>query len=65
MSNTKAAELGESVEVDFGDTTMRFNVVADERMEGDIVSIPDFKSSDDIYSLFGRDRYKNVTIRKV
>ena len=64
-SNTKAAELGESVEVDFGDTTMRFNVVADERMEGDIVSIPDFKSSDDIYSLFGRDRYKNVTIRKV
>jgi len=64
-SSAKATELGESVEVDFGDSTMRFDVVADERMDGDIVSIPDFKSSNDIYSLFGRDRYKNVTIRKV
>ena len=61
----KAEALGEKVEVDFGEETMVFDVVADERMEGDIVKIPDFKSAKDIYTLFGGDRYKNVTIRKV
>ncbi len=64
-SSTKAEALGEKVEVDFGKTTLLFDVVADERMEGDIVSIPDFKSAHDIYTLFGSDRYKIVTIRKV
>jgi len=61
----KAEALGEKVEVDFGGETMVFDVVADERMEGDIVKIPDFKSAKDIYTLFDGDRYKNVTIRKV
>ncbi|HHH37227.1 MAG TPA: NADH-quinone oxidoreductase subunit G [Epsilonproteobacteria bacterium] len=64
-SPERAEALGEKVEVDFGSGTLACSVVADERMEGDIVKIPDFKSSKDIYTLFGRDRYKNVTIRKV
>jgi NADH-quinone oxidoreductase subunit G len=61
----RAEALGEKVEVDFGREKMVFDVVADERMEGDIVEVPDFKSANDIYALFGRDRFKNVTIRKV
>ena len=64
-STSKAEALGEKVEIDFGGETLVCDVVADERMEGDIVKIPDFKSAKDIYTLFGRDRYKNVTIRKV
>ena len=64
-STEKAEALGEKVEVDFGPETIVCDVVADERMEGDIVKIPDFKSAKDIYTLFGGDRYKNVTIRKV
>ena len=64
-STARAEALGEKVEVDFGTGKMVFDVVADERMEGDIVEVPDFKSANDIYALFGRDRFKNVTIRKV
>ena len=64
-SKSKAEALGERVEIDFDGETLICDVVADERMEGDIVKIPDFKSAKDIYTLFGRDRYKNVTIRKV
>jgi NADH-quinone oxidoreductase subunit G len=64
-STAKAEALGEKVEIDFDGETLVCDVVADERMEGDIVRIPDFKSAKDIYTLFGRDRYKNVTIRKV
>ncbi len=64
-SVAKAEALGDKVEVDFAGETMVLSVVADERMEGDIVKIPDFKSADNIYALFGRDRFKNVTIRKV
>ncbi len=64
-SPKRAEELGDSVEVDFGAGIMRLGVVSDERMEGDIVKIPDFKSAEDVYSLFGRDRFKNVIIKKV
>jgi len=64
-SSAKAEALGDKVEVNFGKSTLLFDVVADERMKGDIISIPDFKSANDIYTLFGSDRYKTVTIRKV
>jgi NADH-quinone oxidoreductase subunit G len=64
-SPAKAEALGSKVEVNFGDNNLVLDVVADERMGGDIVSIPDFKSDKDVYSLFGRDRYKIVTIKKV
>ncbi len=64
-SPSKAKALGDKVEVNFGKESMVLGVVADDRMGGDIVSIPDFKSDKDVYSLFGRDRYKIVTIKKV
>jgi len=64
-SPERAEALGSEVEVDFGETVMRFAVRADERIEGDIVKVPDFKSAADVYALFGRDRFKNVTIKKV
>ncbi|MBL0721767.1 MAG: NADH-quinone oxidoreductase subunit G [Sulfurovum sp.] len=64
-SPSKAESLGDKVEVNFGKESMVLGVVADDRMGGDIVSIPDFKSDKDVYSLFGRDRYKIVTIKKV
>jgi hypothetical protein len=34
-------------------------------MSGDIVEIPDFKSQERIYDLFGQNRYAKVTITKV
>jgi len=64
-SSEKAKALGDKVEVNFGNESMILDVVADGNMGGDIVSIPDFKSDKDVYSLFGRDRYKIVTIKKV
>jgi NADH-quinone oxidoreductase subunit G len=64
-SNKKAEELGSKVEVDFGGVSRVFEVIVDERMEGDIVKISDFRSADDIYTLFGENRFKNVTMRKV
>jgi NADH-quinone oxidoreductase subunit G len=63
-SPAKAAQLGEHVEVTLNDRTLTLDVVADHKMEGDIMMIPDFKSSEDIYGLFGDSRYHTVTIRK-
>jgi type IV secretory pathway TraG/TraD family ATPase VirD4 len=42
----------------------QLKVVVDDRIEGDIVLVPDFKSYQNIYSIFGKDRYKTVTIKK-
>ena len=64
-STKRAEELGERVELTIGDRTMTLDVVEDDRMDGDIVALPDFKSSEDIYALFGDSRYKTVTMRKV
>ncbi len=64
-SSSRAEALGKRVEVSFGGESRLFDVVVDDRMDGDIVSIPDFKSADDIYGLFGSRRYKTVTIREV
>jgi NADH-quinone oxidoreductase subunit G len=64
-SSSRAEALGRRVEVSFDGESRLFDVVVDDRMDGDIVSIPDFKSADDIYGLFGNRRYKTVTIREV
>ena len=64
-SAAKAEALGEKVEVTFDSRSITVSVIVDERMEGDIVSLADFKSSDDVYGLFGASRYKTVTMRKV
>jgi NADH-quinone oxidoreductase subunit G len=64
-SPAKAEALGQKVELDFGGRSITVDVVADDRMEGDIVALSDFKSAEDVYSLFGGSRYKTVTMRKV
>ena len=64
-SPDKAESLGDKVEVVFANGTIELDVVADEKIKGDIVEVPDFKSAKDVYSLFGESRYQTVTIRKV
>jgi NADH-quinone oxidoreductase subunit G len=64
-SPTKAKMLGEEVEIEFDkNTILKLKVVVDDKMEGDIISLPDFKSYQNIHSIFGKDRYKTVTIKK-
>ncbi|WP_309499366.1 NADH-quinone oxidoreductase subunit G [Sulfurovum sp.] len=64
-STAKAESLGEKVEVVFENGSIVLDVVADAKIEGDIVKVPDFKSAKDVYSLFGESRYQTVTLRKV
>ncbi len=64
-SEAKAESLGEQVEVVFANGSITLDVVADAKIVGDIVKVPDFKSAKDVYSLFGESRYQTVTIRKV
>lgn len=61
----KAEKLGDRVEVVFSDKVLTLDVVADDKVSGNIMKIPDFKSAEDIYGLFANQRYKTVTIRKV
>jgi len=63
-SPSKAAALGERVELVFAERTLTLSVVADDKMEGEIMCVPDFKSQEDIYGLFGENRYYTVTLRK-
>jgi len=64
-SPAKAATLGSKVEVELDNGMITLDVIVDERMEGDIVAVPDFKSAENIYELFGESRYNTVTIREV
>ncbi len=64
-SPEKAETLGKRVEVIFESGSIELEVVADERMHGEIVEVPDFKSDRDVHALFGANRYATVTIRKV
>ncbi len=64
-SPAKAESLGEKVEVVFENGSITLDVVADEKIEGDIVKVPDFKAAKDVYGLFGESRYQTVTLRKV
>ncbi|MCD6212198.1 MAG: ferredoxin, partial [Sulfurovum sp.] len=64
-STAKAEALGSKVEIVFENRSITVDVIADERMEGDIVALSDFKSAQDVYALFGESRYKTVTMRKV
>ncbi len=61
-SPEKAKQLGEKVEIDFGARKMKLDVVEDDKMRGDIMGIPDFKSAEGIYDIFAGNRYKIVTI---
>jgi len=64
-SKEKAENLGERVEVVFENGSITLDVIADEKIIGDIVKIPDFKAAEGVYDLFGESRYKTVTLRKV
>ncbi len=64
-SSAKAEKLGKKVVVEFDNGNLELNVIVDDRMEGDIVAVPDFKSAENIYELFGASRYQKVIIREV
>ena len=64
-SPAKAETLGSKVEVEFANGKLTLDVIVDDRMEGDIVAIPDFKSAENIYELFAESRYQTVTIKEV
>jgi len=64
-SPARAEALGQKVEVEFKNGSLRLDVKVDDRMEGDIVAVPDFKSAKNIYELFGESRYQAVTIKEV
>ncbi|HHE05680.1 MAG TPA: ferredoxin, partial [Epsilonproteobacteria bacterium] len=61
----KAESLGDKVEVVFDNGSITLEVVADVKLTGDIVKVPDFKAAQGVYDLFGESRYKTVTLRKV
>jgi len=63
-SVAKAEELGEKVEIEFENGSIVVDVIVDDKMEGNITKLSDFKSAKDIYTLFGDSRYKIATVRK-
>ena len=63
-SVAKAEELGEKVEIEFENGSIVVDVIVDDKMEGNITKLSDFKSAKDIYGLFGESRYKIATVRK-
>jgi len=64
-SPAKAKQLGKKVIVEFDSRSLTLDVIVDDRMEGEIVAVPDFKSAENIYELFGASRYQKVIIREV
>ena len=64
-SKEKAASLGDKVEVVFKNGSITLDVIADEKITGDIVKVPDYRAAEDVYGLFGESRYQTVTLRKV
>ncbi len=60
----KAESLGDKVEVVFENGSITLDVVADAKMTGDIVKVPDYRAAEGVYDLFGESRYKTVTLRK-
>ena len=63
-SVAKAEELGEKVEIEFENGSIVVDVIVDDKMEGNITKLSDFKSAKDVYSPFGDSRYKIATVRK-
>jgi len=64
-STEKAESLGKKVEVVFESGSITLDVVADAKITGDIVKVPDFRAAEGVYDLFGESRYQTVTLRKV
>ncbi len=64
-SKEKAESLGQKVEVVFKNGSITLDVIADDKITGDIVKVPDYRAAEDVYGLFGESRYQKVTLRKV
>ncbi|CAA6818439.1 MAG: NADH-ubiquinone oxidoreductase chain G (EC [uncultured Sulfurovum sp.] len=64
-SPERAETLGSKAEILFKDGKITVDVIVDNKMEGDVVALSDFKSAENVYELFGASRYQKVTIRKV
>ncbi len=64
-SEEKAASLGDKVEVVFENGSITLDVIADAKITGDIVKVPDYRAFEGVYDLFGEARYQTVTLRKV
>lgn len=64
VSEEKATQLGKKVKIDLDGTKFVLEVKVDDRMSGDIVKLPDFKHSFEIYKFFGQNRFKSITIGK-
>jgi NADH-quinone oxidoreductase subunit G len=60
-----AKKLSKRVIVELDSGNLELDVIVDDRMAGDIVAIPDFKSAENVYELFGASRYQKVIIREV
>ncbi|MDD5406478.1 MAG: NADH-quinone oxidoreductase subunit G [Sulfurovaceae bacterium] len=65
VSPTKADDLGQKVALDINGKEFILDVVIDDKMSGEIVKLPDFKHSSEIYAFFGKNRFKPITLRKV
>jgi NADH-quinone oxidoreductase subunit G len=65
VSPEMAKKLSKRVIVELDSGNLELDVIVDDRMAGDIVAIPDFKSAENVYELFGASRYQKVIIREV
>ena len=63
-SEEKAASLGDKVEVVFENGSITLDVIADAKITGDIVKVPDYRAAEGVYDLFAESRYQTVTLRK-
>jgi NADH-quinone oxidoreductase subunit G len=63
-SEEKSKELGKKVKIDLDGKKFSLDVKVDDRMSGDIVKLPDFKNSFEIYKFFGQNRFKSITLGK-
>jgi NADH-quinone oxidoreductase subunit G len=64
VSKEKAEMLGDKATLEINNKEFTLPVVVDDRMSGDIIKLPDFKHSHEIYTHFGDSRFKSTTIRK-
>ncbi len=65
VSEAKAQTLGKKVKVEIDDVSLELPVEIDAKMSGDVVKVPDFLSSKEIYPLFNAGRFKQVKISEV
>jgi NADH-quinone oxidoreductase subunit G len=65
VSEDKAQSLGKSVQIEISGVSLELPVEIDDKMSGNVVKVPDFLSSKEMYSLFDEGRFKQVKIREV